>query len=209
MHFNSVEQILTKLEQQPGWEKFKEYRQLLKCWDNAVNQETSKHTRPLYITRQVLWVAASSATRAQELSFQRYALLKRLNKQLPFTLKDIRFSSSGWHQKRYKPEQQVNLFKISNQAKSQVKSTVKSTVANSRTIYTEQETKGIETKSDPNQAKSAARRWLKTLEQVNSSLLTCPRCQALTPQGEIERWNSCHHCIAQKWSQEYRPATFL
>lgn len=198
MHFNSIEQILTKLEQQPGWEKFKEYRQLLKCWDNAVNQQTSKHTRPLYITRQVLWVATSSATRAQELSFQRYALLKRLNKQLPFTLKDIRFSSSGWHQKRYQPEQQANLFKISRQAKFQVKSTV----VKPQAIYTEQETQ--------NQAKNAARRWLKTLEQVvDSSLLTCPSCQALTPQGEIERWNSCHHCIAQKWAQEYRPPTFL
>ena len=205
MHFNSVEQILTQLEQQPGWEKFKEYRQLLKCWDSSVNQQTAKHTRPLYITRQVLWVAASSSTRAQELSFQRYALLKRLNKQLPFTLKDIRFSSSGWHQKTYEPENQANLFKISRQAKSQVQSTV----VNPRSIYTERETKAKETKADPNQAKNAARRWLKTLEQVNSSLLNCPSCEALTPRGEIERWNSCHHCIAQQWSQEYRPPTFL
>ncbi len=84
MHFNSVEQILTQLEQQPGWEKFREYRQLLKYWDNTVNQQIGEHTRPLYITRQVLWVATSSAARAQELSFQRYSLLKRLNKQLTF-----------------------------------------------------------------------------------------------------------------------------
>ena len=120
MHFNSVEQILAQLEQQPGWEKFKEYRQLLKCWNNSVDRTTAKHTRPLYITRQVLWVAASSAARAQELSFQRYTLLKRLNKQLPFVLKDIRFSSSQWHQKQ-QPEKQV-MFDTRKQQKSQVNS---------------------------------------------------------------------------------------
>ena len=119
LHFNSVEQILTQLEQQPGWEKFKEYRQLLKCWHSTVNQTTAEHTRPLYVARQVLWVAASNASRAQELSFQRYTLLKRLNKQLPFTLKDIRFSSSQWHQTQ-QPNQPV-IFNASKQ-KSKVSS---------------------------------------------------------------------------------------
>ncbi|MGB5637221.1 MAG: DciA family protein [Waterburya sp.] len=197
---NSVEQILAKLEQQPGWEKFTEYRQLLKCWENTVHQNTFKHTRPLHITRQVLWVATSSAARAQELSFQRYTLLKRLNKKLPFILKDIRFSSSGWHQKTYQSENQANLFIVSSQYKS--------TVVDPPSTITGQETENSVTKSSPNKAKSAAKRWLKTLKQPNSSLLSCPGCTALTPRGEIERWNLCYHCIAQKWSKEYRPPTF-
>jgi len=200
LRFNSVEQILNQLEKQPGWEKFKEYRQLLKCWDKTVNQQTSKHTRPLYITRQVLWVATDSAARAQELSFQRYTLLKRLNKQLPFTLKDIRFSSSGWHQKTSQPENSTNLFKISSQDKF--------TVADSNSIFTAAETEDNQEQSSPNLAKSAAQRCLKTLKQENSSLLPCPGCKALTPRAEIKRWDLCHHCIAQKWSQEYRPPTF-
>lgn len=200
LHFNSLEQILAKLEQQPGWEKFKEYRQLLKCWGNTVNQSTFQHTRPLHITRQVLWVATSSAARAQELSFQRYALLKKLNKQLPFILKDIRFSSSGWHQKTYKSENQANLFIVSSQYKS--------TVADTRSIFTEQETEDKEDKSYSREAKSAAKRWLKTIEQPNFALINCPGCEARTPRGEIERWNLCYHCIAQKWSEEYRPPTF-
>ena len=76
----------------------REYRQLLKCWHNTVNQTTAQHTRPLHITLSVFWVATSSAARAQELTFQRYTLLKRLNQQLPFTIKDIRFTTSGWEQ---------------------------------------------------------------------------------------------------------------
>jgi len=180
LRFNSVEQILNQLEKQPGWEKFKEYRQLLKCWDKTVNQQTSKHTRPLYITRQVLWVATDSAA--------------------PFPLKDIRFSSSGWHQKTSQPENSTNLFKISSQDKF--------TVADSNSIFTAAETEDNQEQSSPNLAKSAAQRWLKTLKQENSSLLPCPGCKALTPRAEIKRWDLCHHCIAQKWSQEYRPPTF-
>ncbi len=194
LHFNSVEQILTQLEQQPGWEKFREYRQLLKCWNSTVNQTTAEHTRPLYIARQVLWVAASNASRAQELSFQRYTLLKRLNKQLPFNLKDIRFSSSQWHQ-----TQQLNqpvIFNASRQQKSQINSSASDITSPESDRHTS---------VSSTTAKDAARRWLKTLKQSSSTLLSCPNCHSYTPKEEIERWNLCHHCIAAKWSKEYRP----
>ena len=198
MHFNSVEQILTQLEKQPGWEKFREYRQLLKCWHSTVNRTTAEHTRPLYIARQVLWVAASSASRAQELSFQRYTLLKRLNKQLPFTLKDIRFSSSQWHQTQ-QPNTQSAVFNISERQKSQV---------NTSSPNNTSQTGDRPSVSASTTAKDAARRWLETLKQTSSSLLSCPNCHSPTPKEEIERWNLCHHCIAAKWSEEYRPPTF-
>ena len=195
MHFNSVEQILTQLEQQPGWEKFKEYRQLLKCWNSTVNTTTAEHTRPLYVARQVLWVAASSASRAQELSFQRYTLLKRLNKQLPFTLKDIRFSSSQWHQTQ-QPDRPV-IFNASKQQKFKVNSSISNiTPQESRERYA----------SPSTTAKDAARRCLETLKQSSSSLFSCPNCHSYTPKEEIERWTLCHHCVAAKWSEKYRPS---
>ena len=197
MYFNSVEQILTQLEQQPGWEKFREYRQLLKCWHAVVNQNTAKHTKPLYISRQVFWIATSSAARAQELSFQRYTLLKRLNQQLPFKLKDIRFSASGWQQKANLEENQP-IFKVSHQHKPFSPSYL--TVENPKVKDSD--------KPSPIKAKDAAKRWLKTIEQRNYALVVCPNCNALTTRGEIERWNCCYHCIAQKWSQEYRPPAF-
>ncbi|NJL51517.1 MAG: DUF721 domain-containing protein, partial [Hydrococcus sp. SU_1_0] len=130
LHFDSVEQILTKLENQPGWEKFRIHRQLLKCWSRVVNQQTAQHTRPLYLNRQILYVATSSAARAQELAFQRYTLLKRLNQQQQLILeikddiKDIRFSSSQWHQSTYTPATPAALFTISDRQKTKQKTKI-------------------------------------------------------------------------------------
>lgn len=206
MHFNSVEQVLKQLEQQPGWEKFRDYRQVLKAWDNTVNQNIAKHTRPLYINRQVLWVATKGASRAQELSFQRYTLLKRLNKQLPFVLKDIRFSSSGFHHTPNIQDEKKILFTISQQDRSQ-----KSKNNLSNLLFSDREIENTSGKNSPQaKAKAAAKHWLGTINQnsQNSSLSPCFICNASTPIGELERWNSCYLCIAQKWSKEYKPATF-
>ena len=203
MHFNSVEQILTQLEQQPGWEKFREYRQLLKYWEQIVKPNVAQQTRPLYIERQILYVATSSAARAQELSFQRYTLLKRLNKQLTFNLKDIRFSSSQWHHKNYEQKIEPNLFTIRGQQKSKFPNL---------SLFTNQAGESLKSEvngtSPQDQAKNAAQRWLKTIEGRTSLGLICPECHSLTSKKELARWNSCYHCIAQKWSEEYRPPTF-
>jgi len=206
LHFNSVEKILAQLEKQPGWEKFRDYRQLLKCWHNTVNRSTADNTRPLRINRQILWVATNSASRAQELSLSRYALLKRLNKQLPFVLKDIRFSSSGWYQTTYEKKDSKILFNVSPQLKS-----FKSEKNIRDPDIVDNKLENVEDNHLPTEkAKAAAKRWLKTISRdgQNSSSLSCPQCGSSTPTGEIERWNSCYLCVAQKWSKEYRPPTF-
>lgn len=202
MQLNSVEQILQQLEQQPGWEKFREYRQLLKCWSNTVDRNTAKHTRPLYISRQVLWVATSSAARAQELSFQRYSLLKRLNRQLTFELRDLRFSSSQWHQSSY-DSSQPSLFQIGDRQKSRTGGTRLA----SQKLRDESQSNSDD-KSSPAKAKSAVRQWLKTLQHRQQFSTACPLCNAPTSQGELDRWNSCYLCVAQKQFQEYRPIPF-
>lgn len=199
MFFDSVEQILTQLEQQPGWDKLREHRQLLKCWHNTVSQNTAQHTRPLYINRQVLWVATSSAARAQELSFQRYTLLKKLNNQLPFVLKNVRFSSSQWHQATAQNTINTNLFSISEQQK------FKHNPIEYKALNFKSKEDHISSSTD---AKLAAIRWLETIKKKSSSFSCCPQCNASTPKEEIERWNSCYHCIAQKWCSEYIPSTF-
>ena len=199
MFFDSVEQILAQLEQQPGWEKLREHRQLLKCWHDTVSRNTAQHTRPLYISRQVLWVATSSAARAQELSFQRYTLLKKLNNQLPFVLKDVRFSSSQWHQATAQNTLNTNLFSISEQQK------FKHNPIEYQSLNFKSNKDHISSSTD---AKLAARRWLETIKKKSSSFSCCPQCNAATPMEEIERWNFCYHCIAQKWCSEYIPSTF-
>ncbi|MEM8830926.1 MAG: DciA family protein [Cyanobacteria bacterium P01_G01_bin.19] len=208
MDLNSVETILRQLEQQPGWEKFREYRLLLDAWKKTVNSNTVKYTRPLYINRQILWVAADSASRAQELSFQRYTLLKRLNKQLSFNLKDIRFSASNWHQTNYQSRTTAEIiFPIARQHKRQKP---KNNLRNASVF--ERDSENISDRTDAkSKAREAARRWLNKVsdtQQGSSTLQPCPSCQALTPIREIERWNCCYLCIAKKWSKEYRSPTF-
>jgi predicted nucleic acid-binding Zn ribbon protein len=205
LYFNSLEQILNQLEQQPGWEKFCEYRQLLKCWQNTVSSNTAQHTRPLYIERQILWVATSSAARAQELSFQRYSLLKKLDQQLPFALKDIRFSSSNWHQATELNCTQQTLFKISNQQKSKIN--LSNSPAGTKKLENNPG-KLLQVTSPSKKAKAAAERLLHSIKQNSTAFITCPNCDSPTPIEEIERWSLCYHCVAQKWSQKYRPPTF-
>lgn len=202
LNFNSVEQILTQLETQPGWEKFRQHRQLLKSWDRIVNKQTAKHTRPLYVNRQILYVATSSAARAQELYFQRYTLLKRLNKLLTFEVEDIRFSSSQWHQKSYSANCPTPLFTISDR---------QSTKANSQTTFTPKLAKSNKEQDNTrasDRAKIAAQRWLESIKQRTSNSFLCPNCKSAASAAELNRWNMCHHCAAQEWSDEYSPATF-
>jgi predicted nucleic acid-binding Zn ribbon protein len=201
LHFDSVEQILTQLENQPGWEKFRAYRQLLQCWERVVNPQIAQSTRPLYINRQILYVATSSAARAQELSFQRYTLLKRLNQQLTTEIKDLHFSSSQWHQKTYLQETQA-VFTISDRHKTIIPRN------SSAALKDNQEAKIDNELSAQDRAKNAAQRWLRTIEQRSKDTLVCPKCNSLISQAELNRWNLCHHCVAQKWSAEYCPPVF-
>jgi len=213
LRFNSVEQVLNQLETQPAWEKFRQHRQLLKCWDLTVNQQTAKHTRPLYINRQILFIATDSAARAQELSFQRYALLKRLNQQLTFKLKDLRFSSSQWHQPIYSLENQPPLFVLaddkSRRKRSPGKISLDFAAAQKSPERGETELNKQNHTSPQMKAKNAAKDWLKRIEQkAASTTIFCPKCQAATSKEELARWNLCHHCIADRWQSEYRPPAF-
>lgn len=196
MFFDSVEKILSQLEQQPGWEKFRLHRQLLKSWNLIVSPKIAQNTRLLYINRGILWVATSSAARAQELSFQRYGLLKKLNRKLPEDLKDIRFSSSQWHQKTENSTSlKTTLFSLSNKQKSQANFAQRKSLNQRNT----QESKV----SSPQDAKLAAQQWLATIEQNSANFATCPQCDAPTPAAEIKRWGLCYLCVAKKWNKEY------
>ncbi|NJK56469.1 MAG: DUF721 domain-containing protein [Pleurocapsa sp. SU_5_0] len=208
-HFNSVEQILTQLESQPGWEKLREHRQLLKCWEKVVNQQTAQHTRPLYINRQIFYIATSSAARAQELSFQRYTLLKRLNQQqLTAEIKDLRFSSSQWHQQNPGQDSQA-LFTISDRQKHEHANRHQTKISSDSLVFLKENEKVEDQLSPQDRAKNAAQRWLRIIEQRSKATLACPKCNSLISQAELSRWNLCHHCIAQKWSKEYCPPVFL
>ena len=98
MSFKSLDNLLTTLQQQPQWESYHYYRQVLTIWETVLDPAILSYTKPLAIRRQVLWVATLSPVWAQNLTLQRYGLLKKLNSQLTQPLTDIRFSAALWHQ---------------------------------------------------------------------------------------------------------------
>lgn len=178
MSFKDLDKILEIVTQQPQFEAYRQYCQLLKCWRSVVSASVVDRTRPLYISRQVLWVATASAVLAQELSLQRYALLKKLNTLLPEKLEDIRFSSAQWN------SQALGASKLIS-------------VADDKTAHPSHfeemlEPEGLQT--DPQQSFD---RWVERIRQRSQSLPLCPLCQSPTPPGEIERWSCCTFCAAQ------------
>lgn len=94
--FNSINQILGVLENQPHLEGAKQFRGLLKLWPEIVGAKAAQHTRPYSISRDVLYVATSSSAWAQELKFRRSFILKKLNAQFPNLIVNIRFSTAEW-----------------------------------------------------------------------------------------------------------------
>ena len=190
MFFSSLEQTLAQITNQPGWEKYQQYRQLLECWQKIVSKKIAQQTRPLYINRQVLWVATSSSVWAQELTLQRYTLLKQLNSQLAFSLKDIRFSPSQWQQTGDR-----NLLAQNSQDRHSL-----------HPSYISINTAQIDADNLPlvnNDPQAVVQRWLNVLQKRGANLSLCPQCHSPTPEGELKRWFLCCHCAAKKWSDKY------
>lgn len=189
MFFHSLAEILAKIPEKPGWERYQQYRQLLECWQAVVSPETAKKTRPLYIKRQVLFVATSSSVWAQELSLKRYALLKQLNNRLALSLKDIRFTSYQWQQtgEGYLPLTQT----------SQVPKSLHPSRININDIPIAAE--NLPLVDDP---QGAVKNWLDVIQARSSKLSVCPQCKSPTPEGELKRWSLCCHCAAKNWSEK-------
>ena len=190
MFFSSLEQTLAQITDRPGWEKYQQYRQVLECWQKIVSKTIARQTRPLYIDRQVLWVATSSSVWAQELTLKRYTLLQQLNSQLVFSLKDIRFSSSQWQ------TGDDHVLAQNTQNRHSL-----------HPSYISTNTDQIDTDNLPlvnSDPQAVVQRWLNVLQKRSSNLSVCPQCNSPTPEGELKRWCLCCHCAAKKWSDEYR-----
>ena len=196
MFSNSLKNILHQLSQQPEWEQYQQYCEVKKCWQKIINPKIAQNTKPKAISRQILWVATSSSVWAQELSLQRYSFLKKLNSQLSFALTDIRFSPAHWTElSSTTPSQTKN--DITNEQKMLL--SPKNRLNNAKKV---ENTPKID---DP---KIALTRWLEKIktraESQTQSYSPCPQCSSFTPIAELERWQVCSHCIAKKWSLEYR-----
>ena len=98
MSLHCLDKILAGITKQAGWEEYRHYEQVLQLWPKIINPRLPAQTRPFSLNRGVLSAATSSDALAQELSLQRYSLLKRLNSPLETPWDDIRFSAARWQQ---------------------------------------------------------------------------------------------------------------
>ncbi len=184
MSFNSLEQLIQKLLLAPEWEKQRHYLLARDYWHKTVNAKIARHTRPLSLDRQILFIATQSAPWAQTLSLQRHQLLKKLNSQLPFTLVDLRFSTVNWQEQEIITETKM----ITAHPSSIVANPSLERPENSAKIQNE-----LQTGKTPSEA---LERWLTMIEARSQSLPSCPCCHTPTPIGELERWGICAYCFA-------------
>lgn len=182
MSFKSINHILEAIAKQPKWEKQRQYHQVVQCWRKVVANKVAQHTRPLYIQRQILWVATPNSVWSQNLALQRYSLLKKLNQFLAQPLLDIRFSSARWYQK-----QQSHLYDTSSLS-------LHPSSLNGDFDFSSADL------SKPATPQQALLKWMETIKRRSPYLLTCPLCQCPTPEGELKRWQMCAYCFTKNAS---------
>ena len=184
MSFNSLESILKCLQAESRWQE-QPFQIVLKYWSQAVGLAVAAHTRPVSISREVLWVATSSAVWAQELSFRRQNILEKLNPHLSSPLLDIRFSSARWQL----PENS-NL-EASSQATRDLTRNHPSLVVN----FPDSNRRQISNLKPSD----AFNNWAKAMQARSHHLPLCPQCNCPTPAGELQRWGICSICAAKQW----------
>ncbi len=183
MSFQSIPEILERLQIEALYQQ-QPIQRLLDCWQEVVGKVIATQTRPISIERDVLWVATSGAAWAQNLTFERQRLLKKLNKILPTPLVDIRFSTARWQPTKKKSSTQL---KISSLDHPSYLGKVNNLNQNLNLHYR------------PKNPDIAFANWSETIKTRYSSLPLCPNCQSPTPKGELERWGVCSICAARSF----------
>ena len=191
---SSLNRLLNHLETRAVWREQRQFRQVLQCWTEVVGAIVAAQTSPRSISKRVLRVATASSSWAQNISFQRHLILKKLNNRLDHPLADIRFfaaplqgeevkSRSGSSEMRWPPQTQVWQDHPSFMPIPAARLPL-------------DRARG---ESDP---EAALQRWLKLVQLRSQNLPICPHCRCPVPPGELQRWAMCAFCAAQQWAKK-------
>ncbi len=86
-------EMLPHLVRDRGWEEQLDLHSVFQDWPRLVDRETGGHSRPLKISRGVLWIEVDNSAWLQQLRFQKQHLLDTVNASLrKSTLKDIKLT---------------------------------------------------------------------------------------------------------------------
>lgn len=180
MSLEGLGHLIKGLERQESWQVQRQFRIVLFHWTKAVGQAVARKTRPTGIQRGTLYVATASASWAQTLSYERYNILKKLNRHQPQPLRDIRFSTAQWQL----PTAVTALPKLSEQHPSYVER-LPALAAQQLSL-------------EPPTPAEAFSRWAATMQELQRAQASCPQCQCHCPKGELERWSVCALCAAKR-----------
>lgn len=183
MSFDSLHHILNQLQKQPSWQLQANCFQILReNWEKVVGKTAFPHTRLLYIQRDTLWVAVSSAVWAQTLTLQRRQILKKLNHLLSTPLVDLYFSTAQW-------------------------SNISDLSPDSIVVEDDLPLPPLDSENLAPQEKSltphqALERWKKKVLQRSQSFPLCPDCGCHTPPRELKLWQVCAICATKQWQDD-------
>jgi len=89
--------VFTKMKEQG--DAFLESCQVLSLWPEVIDEGIRKNTEAVKIKNQVLYVSTSSSVWAQELTFLKEEIIKKINEKAGReVIKDIRFKAFGYGQ---------------------------------------------------------------------------------------------------------------
>ncbi|MGC8711984.1 MAG: DUF721 domain-containing protein [Leptodesmis sp.] len=193
MSLQPLNRVLGNLEGQYKRQYAHHLAQVQGCWSEVVGSVVAAQTRPYTIQRGILKVATSSAAWAQNLVFERQRILEKLNKVLPFSINDIRFSTAQWHEIASSAsfpgdEQQTALW----QGHPSRLLSSSSSQKNPPSHYPESD-------APPMNPVMAFQTWAARMRSRSKDLPLCPRCHCPTPPGELTRWQQCAVCAAKHW----------
>jgi len=188
MTFQSLQRVLSTLDQQSSWRSHRQIQQVLTVWPELVGPAVAAQTRPWALQAGVLQVGVSSAPWVQTLMFERLRILEKLNARLPYPITDIRFSTTWWHRRSLcsSAELQTESARVWWEHPSRLHQP-----AGDRPHQS-----GVAQPTDP---QSAFRAWASQMRSRTAQMPLCPRCHCPTPQGELERWSCCGLCAAKQW----------
>lgn len=211
--FKSLHHILDVIENQPGWETQQQFRLIIAKWSEVVGATVAAHTRPTGIDRGVLWVATSSSIWAQELTFKRHLILRKLSEKLgeklrkkdastlgSIDIKDIRFSPGQWRP-RFDDASPI----MANHP-SYLPPRIKQRLAPAPPVKhgsSDLPSNAYQSNQSNQSIKAGinAQAWWQEVQDRSSHLPLCAQCLCPTPPGEIDRWGCCALCATKKWSR--------
>lgn len=89
---HAVADILPGLARQNGWELQLDLHSIFGKWDAIADPDTAEHSRPLKISRGILWIEVDNSAWLQQLRYMKYQLLESINSSLRQSrIEDIKY----------------------------------------------------------------------------------------------------------------------